>query len=379
MSHFVGIGLVLGFLLPHTSTVLLMANPLLCLFYQCFKQNRGTYKYKWIVLAPLLLTLLINLPQGVTSKSLLGCITILLYFYCFPFVGKIHVSNVYFYIILITVFLTQLAYLLNIPFLVNFLDTYYPISDSDAAYYQHVQSTITSENITNFRLGGLYRNPNQCSRALTFLMATFLVLNYKKNILRLLPFIIISIYGVILTGSRTGFVVASLVVMFYVFFNKNLSAVWRFGVVLTAIVGFLFLIRVGSDTFRGLDVTDTGSSDKKAKTFEHYLSSETSVPKILFGYLDSDRFESAAGVMNYFDADYGYMIFQFGFMGFFAILLYFFSIFLRMDKMGRVFFVLLLWMITSTIVTSYRALFIFMLLLSMVYNNNKIEKSYSDN
>lgn len=372
MSHFVGIGLMLGFLLPHTSTVLLLVNPLLCLFYQCFRQNRIFYKYNWMVVIPILVTLLINVSQeGVYAKAIMGCIAILLYFFCFPIVGKVKVPVFYFYIILTFIVLTQLAYVLNVPFLVSFLDTYYPISDTYAAYYGHVQDAATSENLMSFRMGGLYRNPNQCSRSLTFLLAAFLVLNHEKSIRRLLPFIIISIYAVMLTGSRTGFIVASLVAIAFIFFNKKLSVIWRFGVVLAAIVGFVFLISVGSNSFRGLDVTNTGSSDLKAMTFVHYLSSETSVSKILFGYLDSDRFESTAGVMNYFDADYGYIIFQFGLVGFFAILLYFFSIFLRMDKTGWAFFVLMLWMITSTIITSYRALFVFMLLLSVVYNNNK--------
>lgn len=374
MSHFVGIGLVLGFLLPHTSTAFLLVNPLLCLFYQCYKQNQLFYKYNWIVFVPILLTLLINFPQGVNSKAIMVCLTILLYFFCFPIVREVQIPNYYFYFILIIIILTQLAYLLHIPILVNLLDTYYPISENDTNGIAYMQNNITTENMLDFRMGGLYRNSNQCSRYLTFLLASFLVLNDEKPLRKLIPFVIVAFYAVLLTGSRTGFVVASMIIIAYLFVDKRVSAGLRYGVTFVAVVGFLFMIFVGSDTFRGGNVMDTNSTDMKLATFGYYLSSENSVFRLLIGYLDVSRFDHEGAmidVMNNFDSDYGSIIFSYGFVGFFAILIYYFTIFLKMDNKGRVFFLLLLWMYSSTIVKSYRALFLFMLLLSLVYGRHK--------
>lgn len=371
LSHFVGIGLVLGFLLPHTSTLFMLANPLFCLLYQFYKQNQFVYKYNWIVCVPVLMALLINMPLGVSVKSMMSGIILLLYFLCFPMVKETKVPILYFYVILSVIVLTQLAYVLKISFIIRFLDTYYPISIEDAMYYGWLRNNVTMGNIMHFRLGGLYRNPNQCSRSLTFLMASFLILNKDKRIRELLPFIIICVYGVLLTGSRTGFIIASLIIIVFLFLDNKVSVAWRYGIVLVAIAGFVFLTTVGANSFRGFDVNDTGSSDLKIKTFLYYLSTENSFISLLFGHLDSNRFDSSVEVMRYFDADYGYIVFQYGFLGFASVLVYFFTLFLRTNKTGRIFFILMLWMITSTIVTSYRALFIFMLLLSVVYNNNK--------
>ena len=373
MAHFVGIGLTLGFLLPHTSTAFLLVNPLLCLFYQCFKQNRVYYKRNWLVLAPILLTLLINLPQGVTMKAMISCLTIMLYFACFPMVGRVKIPNFYFYFILGVVLLSQVAYAYNIGFMERVLNTYYPISEEDvAAIYE--QNTVSADNILDFRLGGLFHNANQCSRYITFLLAGFLVLNNEKPIRKLLPFIILAYYGVLLTGSRTGFAVASLVIIAYLFVDKRVSVGWRYGVTLSAILVFLYLIFIGSDTFRGFNVFDTGSTDMKQETFRYYLSTENSIVKILLGYLDTSRYNTSGSdsyVMTKFDSDYGSLIFSYGFVGFLSILLYFFTIFRKMESNGKIFFVVLLWMYSSTIVKSFRAFFVFMLLLSCVYWQHK--------
>ena len=373
MSHFVGIGLVLGFLLPHSSTAIMLVNPLLCLFYQCYKQNQVYYKNNWIVLVPVVVSLFINLPQGISSKSILIASTILLYFFCFPMVGKVKVPNGYLYFILGFVLLSQMAYAFNIAFMERVLNTYYPISEDDtAALYQ--QNAVNADNLLDFRLGGLFHNSNQCARYITFLLAGFLVFNNEKPIRQMLPFVIISFYAVLLTGSRTGFVVASAIIITYLFIDNRISAAWRYGTVFIAVAVFVFLVFGGSSTFRGFDVTNTGSVDLKQATFRYYLSTENSILRILLGYLDTNRFNSSEAnshVMNSFDSDYGSIIFSYGFIGFFAILLYFYTIFRRMDKYGRLFFILLLWMYSSTIVKSYRALFLFLLLLSCVYNQHK--------
>lgn len=373
MSRFVGIGLVLGFLLPHTSTVFLLVNPLLCIFYQLFKQNQLFYKNNWIVLAPILLTLLVNFPQGVSSKALLSCFSILLYFSCFPMVGTVRVNNAYLYAILFFVLVSQLAYAFNISFMERILDTYYPISEEDSAGL-HERKTVNSENFTNYRLGGLFHNSNQCARYLTFLLAGFLVLNCEKPIRKLLPFVIVSFYAVLLTGSRSGFVVASAVIIIYLFVDQKVSATWRFGLSFLAVLVFMYLIFIDSNSFRGFNVFDTNSVVMKQATFRYYLSTENSILRILLGYLDTSKYastESELYVMSSFDSDYGSIIFSYGFIGFISILVYYFTIFRKVDGNGKVFFVLLLWMYSSTIVKSFRALFVFMLLLSCVYSRHK--------
>lgn len=376
MSNFVGIGLVLGFLLPHYSTAFLLVNPLLCLFYKCFKQNRGFYRYNWIVLMPLVLTLLINLPQEVNVKSIMACFSLILYFFCFPVVGNVKIPNFYFYFILSFIILTQLAYVLNVSVLVKFVDTYYPISEEDRALI-HMQKTITAENMMNFRLGGLYHNPNQCARSLNMLTAVFLILNNDKPIRKLLPFIIISFYAVLLTGSRTGFFVGSAILLLFLFVDKKISAFLRYSLLAVLLVVFVFMLVSGSNMYRGFDVIQgfNNSANVKFDVFKYYISTENSMFRLLIGYLDNKRLVVTSDLMAYFDCDYGNIVFCYGFIGFIAIMVYFFTIFKRMDKTERVFFVLLLWMISSAIISSYRASFLFIILLSLVYSSNKKKSS----
>lgn len=348
MSHLVGIGLVLGFLLPHTSTFFLLVNPLLCLFYQCFKQNRVYYKNNWMVIIPVLLSLFINYPQGVEMKALYSCMAILLYFFCFPMVVNVRIPNIYFYFILLFVFISQIAYAYNISYMEKILNTYYPLSEEDVAGL-HQQNTVNADNILNFRLGGLFHNSNQCARYITFLLAGFIILNSEKAARKMLPFILISFYAMLLTGSRSGFAVASLIIIVYLFVDKRVALIWRLLVSAIAISIFIALIWSGSDTFRGFNIQDgfSGSASVKMNTFAYYLSSETSVLRLLLGYLDTSRFDISRAtfyVMNKFDSDYGGIIFSYGFIGFFAILYYFFTLFKKMDRYGRLFFILVLWM-----------------------------------
>ena len=372
MSRFVGIGMVVGFLLPHSSTTLLLINPLLCIFYKCFKQNKIYYKKNWIVIIPILLSLFINYPQGVEMKALLSCVTILLYFFCFPIIGKVSIPNIFFYIILSVIVLSQLAYVLNISFLVNILDTYYPFSEDNNAI-KYMKSTITVDNMLNYRMGGLYRNSNQCSRFLTFLLAGFLILNHEKNVVKLLPFVIVALLGVILTGSRTGFVVAGLMVILYTFVNKQIPTSFRYLATFIFVLYFIILLVQGTGEFRSTSVAEGMGSSMKSKyeTLMYYLSTEHSAFRLLFGYLDVSHFESGSEVMDSFDSDVGFIIYCFGFIGMICILIYFYYLFKRMNKYGRIYSILLLWMFSSTIVTSFRAFFLFMLILSCIYNQNK--------
>ena len=379
MSHLVGIGLVLGFLLPHTSTFFLLVNPILCLFYQCFKQNRVYYKNNWMVVIPVLLSLFINYPQGVDVKSLYICLAILLYFFCFPLVMNVRIPSMYFYFTLFFIFISQIAYAYDISYMEHILNTYYPLSEEDVSGL-YEQNTVNADNILNFRLGGLFHNSNQCARFISFLMAGFIILNSEKTIRKMLPFILISFYAVLLTGSRTGFVVASLIIIAYLFVDKRISLIWRLLVVSMAISIFIVLIWLGTNTFRGFDIEGgfSGSARLKMETFAYYLSSEKSVLRLLFGYMDTSRFDisrATYNVMGKFDSDYGSIIFSYGFIGFFFILIYYFTILRKMNDNGRIFFILLLWMFSSTIIKSYRAVFLFMLILSCVYDKNRLQLS----
>jgi len=341
-----------------------------------------------MVVIPILLSLLMNISE-VSQKAYLSAFTILLYFFCFPLVGRVRVRNIYLFFCLGYIVVSQLVYLLGIPFLTNFFDSAYPIGSEDTNWIEHMQASITYGTIWDYRLGGLYHNPNQCARYLSLLLAFFLVINNDRRNKSAILFSVVAYSGILLTGSRTGFVVASLILYFGLLRQKGSHNAIKYLFVALAIIGIYYLIRSGVE-LRGFDVSSgfQNSANLKWDTFVYYLGSESSMLHVLLGHLDTSLFVAQTGsVMHDFDSEYGDLVFRFGVIGFISILSFWWLTAKRIDKSSRFFFILLLWIISSTIVASYRAFFIFMLLLSVLYSNcgtmnkrmrhNQVEKTSS--
>lgn len=371
MSNLVGIGLILGFLLPHTSNALLLVNPLFCLMFQCFKQNRVFFKKNWSIIIPLLITLVLNIGQ-VDIKSQLSFAAILLYVFCFPFVVNVRINNIFLYFILFVVLLSQMAYVFRIPTLSNFFDTYYPISEQGLNEFQNMVYKVGVGNMFNFRHGGLYRNSNICSKSICFLLMFFLYNNKGRGIKKIILFVVTSMFIIVLTGSRTGFFVGGLTIMLYLFLRADIKSYWKWGAAIVFSSFFIYLIVSNVGGYRALDLESAweGSGNSKWRVFIEYISGENSVVRLLFGYFDTSRWEKPyADILSQFDSDYGDLIFAYGIIGFTSFMYFFYSIFRRVEKMGKAFFILLLWMISSTVVTSYRFFFIYMLMLSIIYSD----------
>ena len=373
MEHLLGIGLVLSFVLPHTATPLLLVNPLMFAIYQCFRMNQGVYRYNWIAVVPILFALLINLPQAVKMKAIINAGTVMMYFLCFPIVGKVRLRNIYLKITLVLIVFSQIVYLFHVPLLSNLLDRLYPIAEMDVHGVHSMRRYLSLSNFTRYRLGGMYRDPNICAKSLTMLLAGFLALNYGRSMRTLLPFSILCFLAILVTGSRTGFAISAIIIIVYLFLDKRISKFWRWSAVLAALGGMVFILtsRLG---MRSLNISQgfQNSASQKYLIFQDYLDHEDSLFRLLFGYLDYDRFvPTVMATIDKFDADVGYLIYCFGFIGFLAILVYFFTLFRRMDAMRYIFFPVLLWMITLSIVMAYRSFFSFMLILSCVYGAHK--------
>ena len=374
LPHLLGLSVLVAFLLPHTSAVMMLVNPILCVLLVIANKGRISYK-KWpIVVIPIVISFIFCLNQSITIKAFERVAVIVLYFVCFPFVARVKLPNYYLYICLGVIFISQLAYLLGIPFITSFLDTYYPIPEEMEKSIGYIQSGITRENIMNYRLGGLYRGVNPCARFLNMLMAIYIVNNSNKKFSALLIFLIVDFIGVILTGSRTGFVVGALLMISFAYVTGNVSKKWRYVLVALGVALFMFVLFSESVTYRAFRVFEgfEDSATEKSTVFTTYLSNETSVIALLFGHFDNTG--------TFFDSDYGDIIYSFGFIGFFAILFYFYKLYKRTNKIGRIFFFMLLWMYSATIIMSFRPIFAFMLLLSLVYSTqSKTQKTLRDN
>lgn len=372
-EHLVGISILLAFLLPHTNTLFLLVNPLLCLLLVSrFKKSRKWQPFVFIVLVPIFLSILFNF-QNASVKAFQSTFTIFLYFACFPFVGGVRVRNNYLYICLAYIFISQIVYMLGIPGLVSFFERFYPISEEDLDHFEYIKNNITTGTMFDYRLGGLYHNANQCSKYLTILMAFFLSVNYSKYSKNVMYFVLFAYSAILLTGSRTGFVVGSLIAYFGFMRNNRVSGWIRYLAWGIALLGIIYILQSGN-TLRGLNIEDgmEDSANMKWETFLYYLQTENSLVAYLFGHLDISLFKGGIrDVMGDFDSEYGSLTFRFGFVWLIGMLLFYWNVAKRIHKSQWFYFIILLWIISSTIVASYRAFFVFMLLTSIVYANNR--------
>lgn len=385
---FVGLSLLLGLFLPHTSTFLLLVNPLLCiLFYLKFslKTNSvGILPYKILLLISLCLSFFFNANTDIiTTKVILYFVYLCLLFFCFPLTSGVRIRNVFLYISVIIILFSQLVYVVRIYPAMAIIDTLYPMSDMYSNIYSYMDN-ITFSNITEFRLGGLFRNPNHLAKYVNLLTVLFVINNRNKYYPSKYIFYLIVLLSIILSGSRTGLVILLLLMIFEIISNNRFTKYQKLFIFI--ILGLLFMLFTLSDLdFRGLKVQE-GISDSAGSKFEalmYYLSQDNSYLNLLFGNLNPDTFLASSGIINQLDSEYGYLIYQYGFVGFISYVLFWIAIFKRYPRNNRIIFFILLWTISSTIILAYRSAFVMLLAFSVYFNfefdeSNETSNNYSN-
>ena len=384
LSHAVGMSIMIAFLLPHnTSSLLLLVNPIIVIIFKLFKQNRNIYKNSLIIIVSLLITLIINIPQDISFKSIQRGAAIILYFICFPFVGSVKVPQTYLYVTFSFILISQYYTLLDIPLLTNFINTYYPMSEFSEGTLTYIDEHVNTENFTSYRHAGIFRNSNACAEALSMLLAFFIINKSEEKAIIKNAIAIAIYYAIFITGSRSGFIVSSLLILINLLINNEHSNLTRTISVIIIIIVTLLFFGVNSGNYRALEIQEGLSSSLNTKllTFKSYLYNEDSLIKLTLGYWDSSIYANIAetGVMKTFDSDYGSIIFSYGFIGFIAIIFFIYSVFRDVRGIEKTYFLLILWMFSATIFKSYRMIFIFMLLLSIIYSNSINRKDITTN
>ena len=375
---FLGLALMIGLLLPHTSRMLLFINPLLCIVFFYKKKDRNICREGWAPIIAIIVSIVFNMAGQASGKSLLTAASILLCIVAFPMVNNVRLKNIYIYLCFGLIFISQVGYMLHLGFVTSIIDKLYPITwGEDFITIANEHASI--DNYLHFRLGGLYRNPNHCAKYVTFLMAIYIVFNRDKSIIKLAGFLALCYLSVIMTGSRTGFAIGNILVLFAFLKNNKKSSFMRIVVTFGILALMIYNISSGGGG-RGAKLEEGfhGSADMKWKLLMDYLAHEDSIIHYLIGHLDLQLFNPSFDVNYSFDAEYGYMIYCFGFIGFFALVYYFYKISCHIEKQNRVFLIVALWMLTSSIFFAYRAVFVFMLLLSTIYRRtpSNISKLY---
>lgn len=385
-ENILGVILLIFLFLPHTNFLFQIINPLL-ITYLSYKYAAINKKFsiKYILILLLFISFVINMfTFDLELKSIFRVIVLIQMLLFFPFVRNIKIKNSFLYFSLIFILITQSSYLLNISSVISFIDNYYPI---DEEYYwlqsDHYLSNSSSINDLfsgiSLRYGGIFRNANQCMRYVSLLLVVFLIENRDIKLSKIIPFILITLLSAILAGSRTGFVVISLIVFTYFYLNrKRLSVVYKRLIIVFSILIFIFIV-FNIDTllnFRMFKVSE-GLDDSfgvKTNIFTDYLSKLSNPFFLLFGNFDSSLLSLYNPTFPMMDSEYGDLIFQFGFLFTTFLIIFYIQVFKRMNKSNRIFFLIFLWMLTSTVLLSYRMSFLFMFFLSKYtyeFNSNK--------
>jgi hypothetical protein len=364
MEILIGIILLIGFLLPHTNTLFLSVNPLICILLFLITSKKKFQKIIFLPILSILIAIIFNIEGNASIKSLFASANIVICLLTFPFVNNVIIRNFYIYLCFGVIFISQIGYIYHWGPVTSLVDTYYPITWGEH-FITHTNENIDIDNYLSFRLGGLYRNPNQCAKYVTMLLAIYFVNNLKSSLKTQLGLAFIACYSVLLTGSRTGFIIASALVLFTIY-RKRVSPAF---IVLTALIFFLLVGYLSEVSLRGIDIESglQNSAGLKFSMTMNYLSTESSLLRLLFGNLDMSLFDS--GQSYSLDCDYGYIIYCYGFVGLLSFFYFLIKVFKNTPKDKRRFFFILLWMITSSIFMAYRTIFVFMLLSSTIFAN----------
>lgn len=71
--------------------------------------------------------------------------------------------------------------------------------------------------------------------------------------------------------------------------------------------------------------------------------------------------------MSIFDCEYGELFYNYGILGTLIYIIFFINVFCKLQKRKRLIFIFFLWIVSSTIIFSYRTSFLTMLMLSKYY------------
>lgn len=383
-SHLIGIAFVLSILLPH-SGILYLINPVLLLYLAYrYSSMRSIPLLQLALVGIIVVSVIWNLMAGVTiaPKSLIRSLFIAELFLFFPFCGDYRLPNRYIFFVVFVILLSQLCYILNYSPLISFFNQVYPYTgtlDSESVDYlvSHSQEAGSFSELEDIRFGGLFHNSNQCMKYVSLCTIAYVLENHGKPIAKFIPFLILVFICALLAGSRTGFVIIVLTLLFAFSFRGNRNGFIVF--ILLSIIGTLLFILFLSfqDSFRLFQLSEGLSSEgslgiKYANFHEYYIRID-SLRAFLVGNASLESIRELYEVnFTQFDSEWGNAIYFYGFSFFLFYLLFLVGLVgRRLKGIYKIAGFILLWIISSTVLFSFRTSFAFLLLASKYVNASK--------
>lgn len=236
---------------------------------------------------------------------------------------KFKVNKKLIFLILLTLIVSQLAYVLNIESIKQIIDKFYPFVESQMVWTHRSINDIDFINNFQIRAGGIYRNPNQYSKYINLLYIIFLSsYSFKKATNTII--ILLCLFTIILTGSRSGILIFLVInLLYYRKFKFGKKLIYLFSIALIYISSQISL-RVFS--FISEFNSESGSLINRLDGL-NYLINNTNFYEIFIGHFYNETtINSFTQDKIMFDGDLISSLFSFGIIGFVLIYLFYLKI-----------------------------------------------------
>lgn len=330
-----------------------------------------------------IISFLINILDASTAenKDIFMNFYIFLLLLLFPFNKNIKpMHSLVFIISIFYIFISQISYVFNIPLIIDYFEKFYSYQGDMLGYQSDfvLSGAGDMEFISNRRYGGLFHNPNQAMKYMTLLYLGALLFWVEKNIYKFSIVSLIVFSSIILSGSRTALFIYVIVSFIYIFpFLKkaNKKSITIFFLVIMFVIYGAIKITSGFQSERAFLVGEGLSNSVGVKLiWLQDTLEQMDVSKLLFGHFWRSSFTDYNVLM--LDSEWGYLIFDYGIVGFLTWIFSLIYLFYKCPKRYRLIFIFLLWSISSTVLMSYRTSFVFFMLLGscLLISDPKVEK-----
>lgn len=373
----VHIFLFLAFFLPiySWSQYLLVLIPFF--LYVTVSDKKLYIGWNYIVLLCLFLSLLFNsfwlIPENFKSLYKVFNLCVLLSLFPFFKYNDIYIRRWFVVTMICIVIFTQIVWLLGLQPIIKLLDNIYPATVS----YGQIGVDL-SLNIGG-RYGGVFHNPNDCSRNITILTAMYFVLSGRNKRIDFLVLFLMC-FSIFLTGSRTGIIMFCATVSIYILNQESITKKQKLFILSSVllVLALIFIYAIGENTRVKTISFNVGKSDRMFYIVEILTNTFNNPIEYAFGNLYQERQSVLGfGFSGGFDSDIGNIIYYYGLASFICLLLFIFSLY---KKTGKRFLYCLpphIVMASTGLFTSfYSAIMIFMLY-SMCYIESERNKELS--
>lgn len=363
------------FLLFPTGNLFYVSIPLILLLL--FDSKAGGIKKEIIpMLVLLFITIVVNISEPYMGfKPIVRLATMAIVFITFASVKGSRILFPYILFSTLFIFLSQVCFLFDVSYLTSFFNQFYDLTEKGLDLYGISEHSLEIEKVAagSTRLGGIYYNPNNCASYISviYAMGLYEIGRSKVNKFQTILFITLVFLSIIISGSRTSFVVIGLISLYYLHVKgKSIKKYWPLGVL------FALLLIINASVFKELRMFKVGegmdnSFGVKMAYFARYLSDADSIIQLMFGAGDQE-----VTVYKYHsripgtDCDLGDIFITFGFFFYFAYFAFYLILYKKYTPIHRILLIVLLWSFSNSLLESYRMCPVWFLSLGVFYKQS---------